>query len=133
MKITTDRLRQVVKEELEKVLQEEKREYEPAEIISKMEDNLKSQYKTDELKALKTQFKNIIEKLKDPEYYSIDDIKYENGEGYLGPKDKEGKYIGGYYSGWEIKDYNEVINAIDRAIKNIDHEDADHYDHLEDY
>jgi len=129
MKITTDRLRQVVKEELEKVLQEEKREYEPAEIISKMEDNLKSQYKTDELEALKTQFKQIVGKLKDPEYYSIDDIKYENGEAY--PEDPD--YIGGYYSGWEIKDYNEVINAIDRAIKNIDHEDADHYDHLEDY
>jgi len=129
MKITKQYLTQVIKEELNKVLQEEKREYEPAEIISKMEDNLKSQYKTDELEALKTQFEQIVNKLKDPEYYSIDDIKYENGEAY--PEDPD--YIGGYYSGWEIKDYNEVINAIDRAIKNIDHEDADHYDHLEDY
>ena len=118
MKITTTYLRQVIKEELGKVLQEEERKWKPADIISKMEDHLKSQYKTDELKTLKQQFKSIINKLNDPKYYSIDDIKFEDGEAY--PENP--KFLGGYYSGWKIEDYKEVLDAVDRAIKDIDYE-----------
>lgn len=120
MKITKQYLTQVIKEELEQVLQEQEKQYNPEEIASMIIDEF--DYNTTKLGDFKWYFNDIAKRIlnRRPEMSLEKFLNTLKRERVARPEDKR---FMGYYEGWQAADYQKVATLIDDRLKDIDYED----------